>query len=291
MTPIRFKHSEMRLLDDVFDMGGGYVLDFSNRTFAEFFDDELGVNIDDPRWDAEGTSKAKRLRYFLRNNEPPVVLRTLLALWEYREKARKRAGAEETVIDAEDDFYAIIEKLGGSRPAQKQNKKQTAPASISPEDCARLKSELMAMSQLEPQPRGYAFEHFLKNLFDANGLSPRASFKLVGEQIDGSFELSAETYLLEAKWTAAQIGVHDLRSFNSKCEDKAQWSRGLFISESGFTGDGLQAFGSGRRVVCMDGLDLYEMLDRNISFADVMARKVRRAAESGQPFVRLRDLY
>ncbi len=41
----------------------------------------------------------------------------------------------------------------------------------------------------------------------------------------------------------------------------------------------------------MDGLDLYEMLERKLAFSDVMARKVRRAAESGHPFVRLRDLY
>jgi hypothetical protein len=51
------------------------------------------------------------------------------------------------------------------------------------------------------------------------------------------------------------------------------------------------AFGRGKSVVCMDGLDLYEMLDRGLAFADVMARNVRRAAESGNPFVRVRDLY
>jgi predicted protein tyrosine phosphatase len=82
-----------------------------------------------------------------------------------------------------------------------------------------------------------------------------------------------------------------LRSFNAKVEEKAAWSRGLFVSHSGFTSDGLAAFGRGKRVVCMDGFDLYEMLDKNLSFADVMAKKVRRAAESGNPFVRVRDLY
>lgn len=288
MTLIRLKHSEMRILDEIFEMGGGYVLDFSNRTFAEFFDDELGINIEDPRWESEGSSKAKRLRFFIRNSEKTVVLKTLLALWDYRSQVHKLAGPEEPIgIDIEDDFYAIIEKLGGRRPIQKK----TETTTISHSDFARLKSELIAMSQLQPIPRGFAFERFLKSLFDCNGLSPRASFRLVGEQIDGSFELSSETYLLEAKWTAPKIGVHDLRSFNSKCEDKAQWSRGLFLSESGFTEEGLQAFGSRRRVVCMDGLDLYEMLDRNLDFSDVMARKVRRAAENGRPFVPLRDLY
>ena len=147
------------------------------------------------------------------------------------------------------------------------------------------------MTSLAPQPRGYEFEHFLKALFDASGLGARAAFRLIGEQIDGSFQLSGETYLLEAKWTDLRIGAADLRSFNAKLEDKAAWTRGLFVSNSGFTDDGLEAFGRGKRVVCMDGLDLYETLERRLSLEDVIARKVRRAAESGQPFVRVRDLY
>ena len=154
-----------------------------------------------------------------------------------------------------------------------------------------LKSRLIEITCLAPQPRGYEFERFLKALFDASGLGARAAFRLIGEQIDGSFQLSGETYLLEAKWTDPKIGAADLRSFNAKLEDKAAWTRGLFVSNSGFTDDGLEAFGRGKRVVCMDGLDLYETLDRRLSLEDVIARKVRRAAESGQPFVPVRDLY
>lgn len=33
------KRSDMRLVDQVFGMESGYVLDFSNRTFSEFFED------------------------------------------------------------------------------------------------------------------------------------------------------------------------------------------------------------------------------------------------------------
>ncbi len=54
---------DMPVLDKVFGMEGGYVLDFSNRTFAEFFREELRVDIDHPRWAVKGGSKAKRLRY------------------------------------------------------------------------------------------------------------------------------------------------------------------------------------------------------------------------------------
>jgi hypothetical protein len=73
----------------------------------------------------------------------------------------------------------------------------------------------------------------------------RAAFRLTGEQIDGSFQLSGETYLLEAKWTDLRIGAADLRSFNAKLEDKAAWTRGLFVSNSGFTDDGLEALAVG----------------------------------------------
>ena len=93
MAADRLKALELRLIDDLFEMGDGYVLDFSNRTFAEFFADELNINIDDNRWRVDGDSKAKRLRYFLRSNSPPIVIRILVALWNYRETNRKLVSA------------------------------------------------------------------------------------------------------------------------------------------------------------------------------------------------------
>jgi hypothetical protein len=212
----------MRLIDDLFKMGGGYFLNFSNKTFAEFLDEELGINIDDSRYDVEGTSKAKRLRFFLKTCDPQVRIQTLLALWEHREVDRRRNGTGETIQGAEEEFYSLIERLGAERPAEKKRALASqATTVIDPSLSSELKSKLIGVSQLEPQARGYAYEKFLKDLFDANGLAARASFRLVGEQIDDSFELSAETYLLEAKWTRLQTGVTDLSSFNGKVEEKA----------------------------------------------------------------------
>lgn len=281
---------DMRLIDDLFEMGGGYVLDFSNRTFTEFFSEELNVDIDDPKFKVEGTSKANRLRFFLKNCEAQDKIRTLRALWEYREANRRRKGAAETVPEAQAQFSSLIERLGG-KSAKASSASSGPPAGFNSNLAQPLMKKLLEVSKLEPHRRGYAFEGFLKDLFDANGLAARASFRLVGEQIDGSFELFGETYLLEAKWTAPVIGATELHAFQGKVRDKADWSRGLFVSESGFTPDGLAAFGRAKRVVCMDGLDLYEMLERRLPFADVMAKKVRRAAESGEPFVRLRELF
>lgn len=67
-------------IEAVFGMESGYVLDFSNRTFAMFFAD-LGIDID--REFPEG-SKANRLREFLRTAEPSMVANVLEALLERR---------------------------------------------------------------------------------------------------------------------------------------------------------------------------------------------------------------
>src|SRR5882672_3743226 len=42
------RHIDTILIDDLFEMGGGYVLNFSDRTFASFFAEELKLYIDNP---------------------------------------------------------------------------------------------------------------------------------------------------------------------------------------------------------------------------------------------------
>src|SRR3546814_14552421 len=75
------------------DMGGGYVLNFSDRTFAQFFAEELNIDIDDPVYARNGGSKAKRLRCFLQTVDKATVVRSLNSLWEYRSEER-RVGKE-----------------------------------------------------------------------------------------------------------------------------------------------------------------------------------------------------
>jgi len=56
---------------------------------------------------------------------------------------------------------------------------------------------------------------------------------------------------------------------------------------SGFTDEGLHAFGRGKRVICMDGWDLSDTLQRAIPLGEVLERKVRRAAETGMALSRV----
>ena len=283
---------DLRIVDDLVDFvrGRGFVLDFSDSSFSEFFATELKVNIDDPKYAERGGSKGKRLRCFLQKCDDPMAIRALNALWEHRCEHLARAGQDDQVLNAEARFCAVIHRLGGEAQASPA-KPARSPPKVDRAKIAKIKTDLVEVRSLSPQARGYAFEGFLKELFDAFGLAAQEPFRLRGEQIDGSFQLGSEIYLLEAKWHGQPIGVGELHTFHGKLEQKAAWTRGLFVSNSGFTDDGLVAFGRGKRVICMDGLDLYEMLDRGIPFNQVLERKVRRAAETGSPFLRVRDLF
>ncbi|MDH7791647.1 hypothetical protein QBD00_002557 [Ochrobactrum sp. AN78] len=162
----------------------------------------------------------------------------------------------------------------------------------SQEALASLALQLLEVSRLAPQPRGYAFETFLRDFFHIYGLAPRASFRNPGEQIDGSFVLEGETYLLEAKWQNAASAIGDLDRFANKVSRQAKWARGLLISNTGFTPDGLTAFGkASTSIICMDGLDLHDTLSKRLNLGEVLSLKARRAVETGNPFVRVRDLF
>jgi len=281
---------EMDFLDDLFVMHEGFVLKFTDRTFSEFFEHELQINIDDPKFFARGSSKAKRLRYFLQTADTATVVKALQILWEYREAARQRAGVDDKVANASEQLGRIIQRLGGNWRESAVADQDSTSIVPSPEIVSQLNRQLIGLKDLDPQPRGYAFEKFLNRLFSEYGLEPREPFRMRGEQIDGSFQHDGQTYLLEARWRNSRADAAALMAFNGKLDEKAAWTRGLFVSHAGFSDDGLFAFGRGKRLVCMDGLDLHEMFERKLSFHKILAMKVRRTAETGIPFVRVRDL-
>lgn len=173
-----------------------------------------------------------------------------------------------------------------SLPSREKKEEKAKQASFET-SLENLKNEFLAISRLEPQQRGYEFEKFLKKLFDFYNLDARASFRLEGEQIDGSFQFDNETYLIEAKWQDKQTSQQDLLVFQGKIEGKAKWSRGLFISFSGFVEEGLAAFSRGRctHIIGMTGQDLYLIFENKISLVDALHKKSRRAAETGKFYV------
>ncbi len=181
--------------------------------------------------------------------------------------------------------------LGGLRGLHKtDNQKSEAQAAGAATDLSGLKERLLNLTGLTAQHRGFEFERFLNKVFTSFRLAPRSPFRIIGEQIDGSLQFQGETYLVEAKWQNLPTGEADLLTFAGKVAGKAKWSRGLFISYSGFSKDGLEAFARGKptQIICMDGLDFHYVFEGTL---EILERKARRAVETNEAFVSARELF
>jgi uncharacterized protein (TIGR02391 family) len=83
-------------LEAVLDMGGGYVLDFTNTLFAQFFRD-LGIEIFEEKYAEYGPSKANRLRALWQIGSDAEVAAALDALADYVEAKKAVHGFLEDI--------------------------------------------------------------------------------------------------------------------------------------------------------------------------------------------------
>lgn len=80
----KLSNIEKERLEDALRMGGGYVLNFSDRTFAAFFE-EFGIKIydtDDYPTDGSSKSKANRMRAFWKYADDHTVGKILMKLFD-----------------------------------------------------------------------------------------------------------------------------------------------------------------------------------------------------------------
>jgi hypothetical protein len=103
------KRSDMRLIEEVFGMGSGYVLDFSNRTFSEFFEDEFAINIYQEKYQSRGSSKANHLRSFIDVEDGYAVGKVLRKLYDHRTRTLVARDPSTAHADAvQKQFFEII---------------------------------------------------------------------------------------------------------------------------------------------------------------------------------------
>ena len=141
------------------------------------------------------------------------------------------------------------------------------------------------------QQRGYSLEKVIRGLFDLFDLDPKASFRIVGEQIDGAFSFEGTDYLLEAKWQRAPVAAKELDGLSGKLSRKLENTLGLFLSVNGFSVDAIETHASGRRlVILMDGSDLMAVLEGRIDLVRLLLRKRRHAAETGNIYLRINEV-
>ncbi len=155
-----------------------------------------------------------------------------------------------------------------------------------------IRREFFALvSDNNPQQRGYRLENILKGLFQLFDLDPKASFKIRGEQIDGAFSFEGTDYLLEAKWQKDPVTAKELDSLAGKLSRKLENTLGLFLSINGFSEDAVKAHSSGRRLVMlMDGSDLMAVLEGRIDLLQLLLRKRRKAAETGNIYMKIDEI-
>lgn len=136
------------------------------------------------------------------------------------------------------------------------------------------------------QSRGFELERVMYELFELFDLDPKASFKNLGEQIDGAFSLDGTEYLFEAKWQKEPVNKADLAVFSDKVRTKLENTLGIFLSINGFSGDGVSAHqAGGASILLVDGGDLMAVLEERIDFVSLLLRKKRHAAQTGQIYL------
>ena len=124
---------------------------------------------------------------------------------------------------------------------------------------AGLREEFFQLAgEKDRNKAGLALEGFLKRLFETFQLRPRQPYRIVGEQIDGAFELDGHIYLVEAKWGNHPLPEADLLVFRGKIEGKSTFTRGVFVALNGISSQARFAITQGKApsFFVIDGYDI-----------------------------------
>jgi len=119
---------EKQMIEKLFQMESGYVLNFSDRTMGEFFRDDVGIDIYAQKYNYASGSKANRMRGLWTKADDKTVSNSILKLIEYIESQilidnLKRA-------DFPIDLIKASEKIAENLLSKKVNGKETKSKAI-----------------------------------------------------------------------------------------------------------------------------------------------------------------
>jgi len=97
------KSTDKKILETLFEMKGGFVSDFSDRTMSDFFKEQFEIDIYDPKYDFDflSRSKANRLRGIWLAEDEKTVGAIILSLVDYTETS-SLANKKELTQDIKD---------------------------------------------------------------------------------------------------------------------------------------------------------------------------------------------
>lgn len=259
------------------------------------------------------TSLLERTFEFRRGRFEPLVVEIVRCGLTYRQKQGNPVKPEEIdeinglILEAglkfpdlwDPDFRAALcldgatratERVQQARTEERLRETQRSHRSLELEE---LKREFIALHEsANRQKAGLQMEKVLNHLFALHGLSPREPFRVTGEQIDGSFELDHEVYLLEAKWQQDPSPASDLYVFREKVEGKSKYTRGVFLSINGVSKEALEAITKGKQPIffVIDGYDVMMLLEDNMDLTTFLRHRQRLLAEEGRVSVPFGEL-
>ncbi len=106
--------SEREALEQALGMESGYVLNFSDRTFNDFFYEIISIDPQDQTqlFNGRGTSKANRLRSFIERAQLTLVAKILREMWEYRD-AMEFSPPAKNEKKLRDLYFSVIARIEG----------------------------------------------------------------------------------------------------------------------------------------------------------------------------------
>jgi hypothetical protein len=278
LTPL-----EKRRLEQFLGMATGYVLDFTNRTFAEFVAHSTNRDIYDSRYENGSGSKANRLRAFWLKEPNNVVGKLLGDILDYSDATGSQLEVCRLIV-------ARLLRDGTVPSPQHANDQnvQSAQQCRRSQELRNLQNDFFQLAaEQDRNMAGLALEKLLNRLFEVFELQPRQPFRIVGEQIDGSFQLDGHVYLLESKWEKHPLPEADLLVFRGKIEGKSTFTRGVLIALNDVSVPARDAITRGKApsFFVMNGHDLTMILSEVIRLHDYLRKRVRLLAEEGRMFV------
>jgi len=215
---------------------------------------------------------------------------------------RKLDDGKEKELNAKNAVEALKKQLSGNQKLREQQKeaekrreeahKRLLRVNEVQTKLAAINTEFLGLlTEDNAQKRGFRLEKVLKDLFELFDLDPKASFRITGEQIDGAFSFEGTDFLLEARWQKKPVDAKELDSLAGKLSRKLENTLGLFLSINGYSEDAVKAHSSGRRlIILMDGSDTMAVIEGRIDLVQLLLRKRRKAAETGNIYLRIHEI-
>ena len=207
-------------LEKLFEMDSGYVLDFSNPTFAQFMFENAGVDIYDDKYILSSGSKANRLRAFWQQEPNYIVGQLTNSLLDYWKEKKQLRYSDITPSEQNlyDECARIAERLKQDSPIE--NLEAISPIVDDKNFFLLVKSIKESINQNEPEAaldrlHTYVVK-YMRHLCDKHKISydkNKPLHSLYGEYI----KYLRQNKLLESQMTERILksSISILEAFNS----------------------------------------------------------------------------